>query len=243
MRAGTERDAMSTDATILRQLIASCPPSPPAPANLLNDLVAAAPSRALITQRKTLFDVLDVANQETAHSYFLTWLLDPNGPLTGSWLLRRLLARVLPQMSWPGAPHAVEAEVAEGGDRPDVLVRWERYTLLIEYKIDSPETKKQVCRYLKRFVGSPSEGVVVYITKDGDWPPSVEPGDPRVRTVSYEDLAEIVQSGLNGGIEPSDRGRVLLQEFHNCLARSIHRSFGMEKPVFSDGTKLLSAPF
>jgi hypothetical protein len=207
---------------------------------LLNRLLAASPSPKFIVARKTLFDVLEVADQETAHSYFLAWLLDCHGPLTGNWLLRSLFKVAAPWRPWPGPPKRVEAEVDIGCERPDIVAFWEGFTLIIEYKIDSPETFKQVSRYLTRFqIVTREAGALLYLTKYGLPPQSVATGDPRVRPLSYEEVIRLIDVGLEAGVEPAERGRVLVREFRNCMAHAMKRSFTMGKPTFSDSTRLM----
>lgn len=234
-------DSSDTGTELLRQLL-DCRRGGEgaAPLDLLDRLLLVAPLPEEIKRRRTLFDVLELSATETAHSAYLAWLLDPDGPLTGAWLLRLLFEKALPDRPWPGAPRRVEAEVASGGERPDIVAFWDRFTFVIEYKIDSPETAKQICRYLATFgVDCADLGAVLYVTKYGSWPTSVPPGDPRVRVVSYEELIGLIDAGLRDGLEPQEKGRVLVSQYRDCLARAINRRFMMEKPTFSEGTKLL----
>jgi hypothetical protein len=241
MDSASNKQRVANGTAILSQLLAlhenrarswSC--------DLLYRILAASPSPAVLTGRKNIFNVLEVAEQETAHSYFLAWLLDRHGPLTANWLLRALFEVAAPGRPWPGVPERVEAEVEMGCERPDIVAFWSEFTLVIEYKIDSPETSNQVSRYLRSFdIVSVDKGALLYVTKHGLSPASVTQADPRVTPLSYEEIIGLIDTGLESEAEPSERGRVLAREFRNCMAQAMKRSFTLDKPTFSDSTKLM----
>jgi hypothetical protein len=187
-----------------------------------------------------LLDALQLGRSEQPQSLYLAWLLGPNGPLTDSWLLRRILQMALPSMRWPGNPRSVHPEVTAGGERPDIVAQWDRFCLIIEYKVDSPEGDQQIPRYLDRFrIHSTGEGLLVYVTPSGRWPTSIQ-DDERVLPMSYGQLINCIDQGLEQGDEPTERGRALAREYQDWLKRTLNRSTAVGRPTISAATKLLT---
>jgi len=199
-------------------------------------------------RRTTLLEALEMSRAEVPQSLFLAWLLGPQGPLTDCWLLKEIFetavsSTAVSSVPWPGMPQSVLPEVQVETERPDVVVTWDSFRLIVEYKVDSPEGKYQVSRYLDTFrITNARDGMVVYLTPTGKWPTSVKEEDRRGRIypLSFDQLIGAINRGLNSGLEKNERGKAMVAEYRDCLRCVLNRSINMEKPVISEATKLLS---
>ncbi|HEY2585094.1 MAG TPA: PD-(D/E)XK nuclease family protein [Tepidisphaeraceae bacterium] len=205
---------------------------------LLQRLLLAAPKVIRPQRKSTLFEAIHVLDLENPHSDFLAWLLDPLGPLTGNWLLKLILARLLPGRVLDDEP-TVEREVPAGDGRLDLLISWSSFKLVIENKVWSTEGEQQVARYLLGVgISTPETGRIVYLSPSGRMPESVQVGDARVVALSYRDLAAMLDSGLQDRREPDPRGHVFAQEFRNCILRLLKVRYDMTKPTVSESTRI-----
>jgi hypothetical protein len=205
--------------------------------SLLRTLLAISPSQL---RRTTLLEALEMTRSEVPQSLFLAWLLGPQGPLTDCWLLKAILELAAPSTTWPGTPQSVLSEVAVDSERADIIATWESFKLIVEYKVDSSEGKDQINRYLKTFkVARAVDGMVVYLTPTGKWPTKVSADDERVYALSFHRLIDAINRGLERKLELSERGRVIVEEYRDCLSRVLNRSINVTKPVISEATKLL----
>jgi hypothetical protein len=126
-------------------------------------------------------------------------------------------------------------------ERPDIVALWDAFKLIVEYKIDSPEGPDQAARYLKTFgITDPKEGVLIFLSPTGMRPRSVKADDLRVCSLSFDELAKLIDHGLQNGLETTERGRVLAAEYQGCLKRVLKRSTFVGKPIISESTRLLS---
>lgn len=186
-----------------------------------------------------LFDAFRVGHREDPFSDFLCWLLHPTGPLTNGSLLDALLAATGIHETAGIPPVRVDREVQIGGERPDILIEWQSFRVIIENKTISPEGDNQCARYLSTFdIRDAAAGRLVFLTPSGYPPPSVKPGDPRVATLSYRTLHDILSTAIVA--EPSPRGAILASEFQ----QAIRELAGMQimpqaKPTPSDATLAL----
>jgi hypothetical protein len=206
--------------------------------SLLRALLDAAPKILRSRRKTTLFEAIHVLNLETPHSDFLAWLLDPLGPLTDNWLLRAFLVRISPQQIFD-VDVTVEREVPVALGRLDILISWSSFKLIIENKVWSPEGDEQISRYLRSgVIAGENDGRIVYLSPLGRMPVSVKPNDPRVTAMSYQDVVNLLDDGLNSGREIDPRGRMFALEFRNCILRLLKVRYEMNKPQISESTKI-----
>ncbi len=211
-------------------------------AELLKHLCAVEPATPRRPRSITLFDAVGSVSDEGLHSDYLAWLLDPAGPLDDNWLLARVMTVVAPDIALATVP-VVEREVWLDNGRLDIRVTWDTFQLVIENKVWSSEGDRQVARYLTGAgIDSPNDGRIVFLTPAGDWPRSVERGNPCVLAMSYATLAELIDSELSTRPHRAARGMVFAAEFRDCLHRVINFRPDMHQPPqVSDATRLYLA--
>jgi hypothetical protein len=187
-------------------------------------------------------EAINALNLENPHSDYLAWLLQATGPLSDFWLLRSLYAKCLPDEIWPGTPTSIDREVPNDFGRPDIVIAWGTFNVVIENKVWSSEGDNQVVRYLEGFgIAEPSDGRVIYLTPHGDWPASISREDPRVVALSYFELGDLIEKGLREKIEPSERGRVFAAEFRDGILKLLNVRSVVEKPTISESSMLFLA--
>ena len=183
----------------------------------------------LLTQFN-LFEAIGVVRQETRHSNFLAFLLDPrqNHGL-GTIFLQELLQAVLLETETESAISPADltslnlsqAVVEREWRNIDILVVDEanRFGVIIENKIDSGERSDQLKRYYDSFQSYyPGYKVIaLYLTLDGD-----APSFDIYHAVSYQIVCEIVEkiaaehrSHLNGDVV------MVLEHYAQMLRRHI----------------------
>jgi len=59
--------------------------------------------------------------------------------------------------------------------------------------------------------------------------------------MSYADLADVIGSGLNAGLEPDTRGNAFARELSACIKRLLKVRYDMSKPNVSESTKIYLA--
>ena len=137
-----------------------------------------------------IFQILNITKREIRHSYFLSWLLDPNESHgLGDVFLKRFLREVFSSDKFEGMDLSsvkVYCEWREHNDtserRIDILIETTNIVVCIENKIDSGEHSNQLAAY-KRIVEdrfSEHECFFVYLTPDG-----IESKNDSYEPVSY----------------------------------------------------------
>lgn len=196
-------------------------------ANLLND--PAFEELKLRLERPNVFEVLGIARREVRHSNFLGWLLDPAGSHgLRAIFLERFMRDVIGQ--WNGL-RVLEVEsmdlntvdVRREWRHIDILVKCDRFVVVIENKIDSQDHSDQLSRYrtiaMDEFGGLPV--VCVYLTPDGDEPRE----DAGYLTYSYADIQQHLQSILSLYASAlTDRQVVYLEDYLTVLSRHIMKN-------------------
>lgn len=171
-------------------------------------------------------DIIGRSRAELVHSAMVGWLLDPLGHHgLGSRLLRRLLART----HWePGelSDVVVELEVSRayvlpgmaGECRADVLVRSSQVTLVIENKIDAPESHRQCEAMFEAFSGEPG-AVFVFLTPTGaEADSALGRSAGKWQSVSYKTFAADLRASLDEG-DPHARARHVATDYLRTLGR------------------------
>ena len=196
-------------------------------ANLLND--PAFEELKLRLERPNVFEVLGIARREVRHSNFLGWLLDPAGSHgLRAIFLERFMRDVIGQ--WDGL-RVLEVErmdlnavdVRREWRHIDILVKCDRFVVVIENKIDSQDHSDQLSRY--RTIATDEFGelpvVCVYLTPDGDEPRE----DAGYLTYSYADIQQHLQSILSlYASSLTDRQAVYLEDYLTVLSRHIMKN-------------------
>ena len=161
-----------------------------------------------------VWDVSGLKYNEGRNSAVLAWLLDPQGTHGyGTRALSYLLQLVRTKYStWPDLSDSLTKvsvvnecwPVGSTTERVDIAIDGDRFTLFIEVKIQAPEGKEQLARYLKaaeakkRATGK-QYGLVLYLSP-------IEPVDPpdQVAFITWRDIGEVLNSlpkdGFNGAI-------------------------------------------
>lgn len=158
-----------------------------------------------------LFDVLGIARQETQHSAFLAWLLDPRGSHgLRDYFLRGFLTQAAAEARENGilalTPLDVDSwklsdiKVATERHRIDILLMDENdgFVCLIENKIRSGEHSDQLNRYL-RTVEREYEGLTpfpIFLTPEGTEPAGEEDAK-RYVPLDYGAVADLIDRALN----------------------------------------------
>jgi hypothetical protein len=189
----------------------------------------------------TIFAALRLGDDEAWHSDLLAWFLNPSGPLTGGWLLRSIISHVGCKVP-AGIPRVAREEQLET-ERPDIIVEWPGFKLLVENKTKTSEHDSQCRRYLRVFdIKRPEDGLLVFLSPALDpWPESVPRSEPRVRGLSYQELGAMLRSGL-AEHETDPRARAFVEDYLVEVDKLTgNLSIRTERPLVSEGTKLLAA--
>lgn len=171
-------------------------------------------------------EIIGRSRAELVHSAMVGWLLDPLGHHgLGPRLLHRLLART----QWePGelSDVIVELEVSRayvlpglaGECRVDVLVRSSQLTLVIENKIDAPESHRQCEAMFEAFEDEPG-AVFVFLTPTGTRAESAGGlAAGKWQSVSYKTFAADLRTSLDEG-DPHARARHVATDYLRTLGR------------------------
>lgn len=151
---------------------------------------------------------------EGRNSAILAWLMDPHGTHgLGACVIGHLLRAARTKHSgWPDLNDSltnvsVVSEcwpVGSTGERVDIVVDGDSFTLFIEVKIQAREGKEQLARYVKaaeakRLATGKQYGLVLYLSPVAP----VNPPD-EVAFITWRDIGEILKdlpkSGFNGAI-------------------------------------------
>ena len=120
------------------------------------------------SRRLTLLEAFKLSRVELPQSLYFAWLLGSRGPVVDYWLLKHFFKTFLPDQPWPGVPPSVLPEFGVESERPEFVIDWPGFKLIIEYKVDSDEGVDQVKRYLDTFgIRKRFEGAVIFLTPDG----------------------------------------------------------------------------
>lgn len=154
-----------------------------------------------------IFEAVGMESQETKHSAFLAFLLDPQQPHgLGNDFLKLLLQRALIGTSTAPLPinivrlhlmslveTLVERERSVVSGRIDILLinRRHEFAVIIENKLLTSEHDDQLTRYYEIVQKNHRDRSVLglYLTVDGE-----RPSDSRYLPISYSAIAEIIES-------------------------------------------------
>jgi hypothetical protein len=142
--------------------------------------------------RFNVFDVLGRPRLEEAHSSFLAWVLDPaEAHGFGDAFLREFMRR----SDIKDLPSTLDVSVSReyrcGGTRFDILVKGDRWCLVVENKIDDSAWDDQCGRYqeyCEKLKGRGEQAWLVYVTRPARRPPKTIPW------LSYREVRLILQS-------------------------------------------------
>ncbi len=157
---------------------------------------------------------------EIRHSRLIAWLLDPlahHG--LGSSVLRGLLDRCFPGEDFEPLEEAKpECEVVRGPYRADIVVWLAGRTLIIENKVDAPESPGQCDGMCHEFANDP-DPYYVFLTPQGR-PPEASTGLGRdlFRPIAYRDLRDLLRGAL-GAQGSRGEGRHIAEDYLRTLAR------------------------
>lgn len=149
--------------------------------------------------RFNIFDALQLSRNEILHSRFLAFLLDPRAHhdqgtlfLVSFVSLLALDASACPDML-ERARVLVEYDLGSYGRLDIVILLADGRIIALENKVWASEQDQQIPRYqawlgqqVKPLVG---EHLLVFLTPQGRLPTEVDPGGPRVQTLSYADIS------------------------------------------------------
>lgn len=143
-----------------------------------------------------IFGILELRNDEQAHSLFLRMLLDPKGPHGFKTLFLERFIRMALGNKGAEIPVSenfrVRKEVSFDNGRIDILICSDTFGMAIENKIRAADQPRQIERYYdylqKEFPGG--NFFIVYLTPDGHKPGgeslgSISPDDEHLVVLSY----------------------------------------------------------
>lgn len=162
-----------------------------------------------------------VGKDEMRNSAVLRWLLDGfgdhgQGPDLLVALLEHLQLPELAGLAQKAPYHArVERPLSEAGDsRVDIFIEGTDFTVLIEAKVDAPETGDQLQRYHRYLSTLPEQRgrALIFLTPDGRPPRDVAlHGD--IRPLSWAALADVIAAHVarHPGLAHQPAGLLLIQ--------------------------------
>jgi hypothetical protein len=191
------------------------------------------------TDDVNIFEILNVAKKETAHSNFLAWLLDPKGPHSfGGEIIKGFVREAIQKNqnkeeirkrldiktveNWDYMSFKVDKEIYLDKDnrnnRIDILLHSEKTktVICIENKIDSKEHKNQTKRYREdiereRVYKDYSNKLYVFLSPEGD-----EAYDKDFwAALSYRSVVEIVKKQILGKSpnENEKKARLFVEDY------------------------------
>jgi PD-(D/E)XK nuclease superfamily len=168
--------------------------------------------------RADFLGIMLMERAEIRHSRMIAWLLDPLGHhgLRAS-VLRGLLERCFPGEDFePFEEARPECEVVRGAYRADIVVWLSGRTLVIENKVNAPESIGQCDGLCREFTNDPDPHYV-FLTPQGRPPEnSTGPGRERFRPMRYRDLCSILRSALSSEQQPG-QGRHIAEDYLRTL--------------------------
>ena len=193
-----------------------------------------------VLDRFNIFESLSLVRQEIRHSAFLRWLLDPTETHgLGDYWVRQFLRKVLktyegiqdnvPSLFDLDSWDLTQAEIRKEWHRIDILIRDDinKFICVIENKVDSGESEGQLKRY-REIVEQEFEGysrVYVFLTISGD-----SPSDDAYISISYEELADIIQNALRRRENQlNDEIKLFVQHYLDMVRRHIVRNSELQE--------------
>ncbi|MET8832922.1 PD-(D/E)XK nuclease family protein [Micromonospora sp. NPDC004540] len=145
-----------------------------------------------------LLTICGVHRRELSHSAALAWLCDPEADHgLGDRLLRRLLHLAGGEVEMT-ASVAVTTEVVCSRSRADVAVESDSWTLVLEVKIDAPESDRQCQRLFEDWQDAP-EARFLFITPTGRPPRTANTPEAIAawRCASWRKVLEALSSAID----------------------------------------------
>jgi hypothetical protein len=170
--------------------------------------------------------VLWLGQDEVRNCRVLAWLMDPAGAHGLGDVVLRGVSAAAPLDVLAGSTNervTVLTEQVLGGTRADIVVRTNAGTLVIEAKVNAPESEDQKARYqelwgesatflfLSRDAGLPSDNVPA---RNGSSPS--ESGSKRWGRLCWFEVAEILDEALEVG-NPNAPGRGVAEGFRDAI--------------------------
>jgi hypothetical protein len=155
------------------------------------------------------FTAMKWERQETRHSAFLRWILDPSETHgLGSYFLKTFLKRIAHQSSGTSSPSVfevdswdlIDATVVQEWNNIDILIQSERdqFVVVIENKVDSGEHSNQLVRY-RTVIEDQFPGyrhLFAYLTIEGDIP-----SDDQYVPLDYSQVAALIEDTLKRRVD------------------------------------------
>lgn len=173
---------------------------------------------------RDLLGVLQKSHHEMSHSAIVAWLLDPrmrHG--LGDRFLSRLLTRCFPKFDAGDLSEAkTQTEVARGQGRADIVVWGERFTLIIENKVDAPEGDGQ-CEYYFRVFSDEENPLFVFLTPEARSPDLKSAEALKAyRVLSYADIVRDLEACLQSSRHgKSGEARGVAERYVQTLSRDL----------------------
>lgn len=186
-----------------------------------------------------IFAILGASRQEIRHSFFLSWIFDPQGSHgLGDLFLRRFLRDVLADNKAIGYTQfdadlfdLHEVEIRREWKRIDILIVHAKFVILIENKVDSHDHSNQLKRYrdkVEHFFPH-HEKIFVYMTPFGSEPRDAEAGISYC-LYSYEQLSTTIATVLDVHRDRlSPKVYSYLQDYQTILRRELMSSDQMNE--------------
>lgn len=172
--------------------------------------------------RDDLFGVLRIHRAEVRHSAMLAWLLDPGAkhPL-GTRFLAAFLARACPDMQFSRLADArTTCEVSRRECRADVVIELPEAVIVIENKIDAPESDRQCDILYESFSDRPGARFV-FLTPTGCRPVSAsgEAADAFV-AIGHREITAMLSMCLdNSRTDRQVLGRHIVEDYLRTLRK------------------------
>jgi len=163
--------------------------------SLKKDLIERAENYNPVSNESLFFKSVFPISDEVLNSSIIAWILRLNDG-EKYWLLNSLLRRVDSehvQEYIDRVPNQIITEkITKSGKIADIIIRWDKFTLIIENKTKSKEHDSQCETYLKDNFSDKSEAYLIYLTIKGEPPKSLNRPESefkdRFTTLSYSDL-------------------------------------------------------
>lgn len=179
-------------------------------------------SGAWVHGRSDIFGVAGIQRAEIRHSALIAWLLDPCGRHgLGTRFLSAFLGR-----AWPGEEFErlttarTTCEVTRGECRADIVVNLPELTVIIENKVDAPESPQQCDILFDEFGDEPSPRFIL-LTPTGHAPQSASADAATAFVpISYPNVIAILEGVLAASTteRPAD-GRHVAEDYLRTLKR------------------------
>jgi hypothetical protein len=174
------------------------------------------------------FTAMKWERQETRHSAFLRWILDPSETHgLGPYFLRSFLKMISYQSSGTTSPNVFEvdswdltdATVEQESENIDILIQSEkdRFVVVIENKVDTREHSNQLRRYRSAIEKQYQDykQLYVYLTIEGEIP-----SDDQYLPIDYAQLASLIDETI---VRRGDQLSTEVQTFLNQYVEMVRR--------------------